>query len=105
MSLLNPKQIYEVLQAEAPRAKAIPSDPQSLVSLLVKNGLSPDEILEQISHEMKTAENPTARISAAKVGLQLNGLLDSDNTKPDFHVTINIMDSEFSGMNPILLPR
>src|SRR5678815_1128161 len=100
MSLLNPKQIYEVLQAEQPK-RLKNDDPGSLVSLLLKNGLSPDEILEQISHEMKTAENPTARISAAKVGLQLNGLLDSENTRPDFHVTINILDSEFSGMNPI----
>src|SRR5258706_12239057 len=105
MALLDPKQIYEVLQAERKPRHTSAGETETLVSLLIKNGLSPDEILEQISHEMKTAETATARIGAAKVGLQLNGLLDSDNTKPDFHVTINILDSEFSGMNPILLPR
>ncbi len=105
MSLLNPKQIYEVLQAEKPQRPATAVDPESLSALLAQNGLTPNEILEQISHEMKTAETATSRLTAAKVGLQLNGLLDSDNTKPDFHVTINILDSEFSGMNPILLPR
>ena len=104
MSLLNPNQIYQVLKDELPKPGRR-SDPDSLAGLLAKNGLTPDEILEQISHEMKTAETATARIGAAKVGLQLNGLLDSDNTKPDFHVTINILDSEFSQMNPILLPR
>jgi hypothetical protein len=104
MSLLNPKQIYEVLQQEKPR-RAAAADQETLTDLLAQNGLTPNEILEQISHEMKTGDTATSRISAAKVGLQLNGLLDSDNTKPDFHVTINILDSEFSGMNPILLPR
>ena len=106
MSLLNPKQIYEVLQAEkGPTQKVSDLDPKSLSTLLAKNGLTPDEVLEQLSHQLMTAETPATRLRAAEIALRLNGLLDSENTRPDFHVTINILDSEFSGMNPILLPR
>jgi hypothetical protein len=52
-----------------------------------------------------TAETPATRLRAAEIALKLNGLLDSDNTKPDFIVNITIMDSEFSQINPILIPR
>ncbi len=109
MSLLNPKQIYEVLQEAKPPRPQAPAGSRAeainLTELLTKNGLSPDEVLEQVSHNMISGETGNVRLSAAKVALQLNGLLDSDNAKPDFHVNITIMDSEFSGMNPILMPR
>ena len=102
MALLDPKQIYEVLKSEKPKPAA---SPENLKGLLEQNGLSPNEVLEQLSHQLMTAETPATRLRAAEIALRLNGLLDSENTKPDFHVTINILDSEFSSINPILLPR
>lgn len=106
MSLLSPKQIYEVLREQNPK---LPVETKggsiNLQALLAKNGLTPDEVLEQLSHQMMTSETAASRLRAAEIALKLNGLLDSDNTKPDFTVNITIMDSEFSGGNPILFPR
>ena len=101
MPLLSPSQIHSVLKDFEPQ----PTTSESLSDLLRKNNLTPDEILDQLSSQMRTAEQSSVRLGAAKLGLQLNGLLDSDNTKPDFQVTIIINDSEFGGLNPILIPR
>lgn len=53
---------------------------------------------------MRTGDTSSARLSAAKIGLQLNGLLDQDAIKP-MNVTIIIQDSQFNQVNPILVPR
>ena len=106
MALLSPQQIHSVLKEEAKAQRtANPQAAVNLSELLAKNNLTPDEILDNLSSQMRTAETPATRLRAAEIGLRLNGLLDSENVRPDFHVTINILDSEFSGMNPILLPR
>src|SRR6516164_4299997 len=105
MALLSPSQIHSALKEVQKTKPANPDDPVNLKELLVKNNLTPDEVLDNLSSQMRTAETPATRLRAAEVALRLNGLLDSDTTKPDFHVTINIIDNEFSGTNPILIPR
>jgi len=105
MALLSPSQIHSALREVQKTKPANPDDPVNLKELLVKNNLTPDEVLDNLSSQMRTAETPATRLRAAEVALRLNGLLDSDTTKPDFHVTINIIDNEFSGTNPILIPR
>jgi hypothetical protein len=105
MALLSPSQIHSALKEVQRTKPANPDDPVNLKELLVKNNLTPDEVLDNLSSQMRTAETPATRLRAAEVALRLNGLLDSDTTKPDFHVTINIIDNEFSGTNPILIPR
>jgi len=106
MSLLNPKQIHEVLAAELGHAPAaLKADPKgTLEKLLFKNNLTADEVLDNLSSLMRTAEGESTRLRAAETALKLNGLLDSDGPKNDFSVTINIIDNEFS-VNPILVPR
>jgi hypothetical protein len=94
-----------VLREELPKPTRSADGVASLSALLQKNNLTPDEVLEQLSHQLMTAETPATRLRAAEIALKLNGLLDSDNTKPDFIVNITIMDSEFSQINPILIPR
>ncbi len=102
MPLLSPSQIHSALRELSPRRETS----ESLSELLRKNNLTPDEILDQISSQMRSADLASVRLGAAKIGLQLNGLLDSENTKPDFQVTIIINDSEFGSCgNPILIPR
>jgi hypothetical protein len=104
MALLSPSQIHtalrEVAKEQKPTAAAV-----NLTDLLAKNNLTPDEILDNLSSQMRSADTAATRLRAAEIGLRLNGLLDAENARPDFNVTINILDSEFSGMNPILLPR
>ena len=104
MPLLSPSQIHKVLREEG-LAGATKAAVGSLQDLLEKNSLTPDEVLENLSSQMRSAENPATRLRAAEIALKLNGLLNSDENRPDFHITINIIDSDFSGVNPILLPR
>jgi len=100
MSLLSPAQIHKVLREQT----AQKNDPGSLADLLEKNNLSADEVLMNLGSEMRSAEQASVRVKAAEIALKLNGLLSGDE-KPDFHVTIVISDSEYSGQNPILFPR
>lgn len=101
MPLLSPQQILRELRPEPIRKEAT----ESLASLLEKNNLTPDEILDQLSSQMRSSDQASVRLQAAKIGLQLNGLLDSEERKQDFNVTIIINDSEFGSLNPILIPR
>ena len=105
MALLNPKQIYEVLKAEGPPPANPKSRPDALSNLLEKNNLTADEVLSNLSSQMRSAESDAVRFQATKAALQLNGLLDQKDEKSSFNVTINIIDSEFSSCNPILIPR
>ncbi len=102
MALLSPSQIHAVLKEENKVAK---TSAGNLQNLLEKHQLTADDALESLNSNMRFGDSSSIRQRAVETALKLNGLLDSDNTKPDFHVTINILDSEFSGMNPILLPR
>lgn len=104
MPLLSPSQIHKVLK-ECSTAAASKAAVGSLQDLLEKNSLTPDEVLENLSSQMRSAGNDATRLRAAEIALKLNGLLNSDENRPDFHITINIIDSDFSGVNPILLPR
>lgn len=102
MPLLDPKQIHAVLQREAiPAARRERSD---LSQLLEDANLSPSEVLEQLSNVMRCGETEGNRLRAAETALKLNGLLTPEDHR-DFTVIINISDSEFGDINPILIPR
>ena len=58
-----------------------------------------------LSSLLRSGENDGVRLRAAEMGLKLNKLLGDDSQRPDFSVTINIVDSEFTSLNPILIPR
>ena len=106
MALLSPSQIHQVLKEEqkaAARSNAAAA--VNLSELLEKHSLTPDDALEQLRNTMIGGDSAASRLKATETALKLSGLLDADNARPDFHVTINILDSEFSGINPILLPR
>lgn len=107
MALLNPKQIYEVLKSETPPpAPRSGSRANSNLSLLLeKNNLTVDEVLDNLSSQMRSAESDAVRFQATKTALQLNGVLNQSDEKQNMNVTINIIDSEFSQLNPILIPR
>src|SRR5215471_11411804 len=106
MSLLNPKQIHEVLAAQMGTAPAaLKTNPKArLEKLLEDSNLTPGEVLDNLSSMMRSSEADSVRLGAAKVALELNGLINADGAKNDFNVTINIIDNEFS-VNPILVPR
>lgn len=103
MAILSPSQIHKVLIEEA--AVHSPKNAGSLTALLEKHSLTPDDALLELRNAMVSGGSDSTRQRAIETALRLNGLLDTDQNRPDFHVTINILDSEFSGMNPILLPR
>lgn len=107
MALLNPKQLQEALGPTAVPFQGMKQKDLKgeLGQLLEKNNLSPDEILENLSSLMRSADAASTRLRAAETGLKLHGLLDSDGPKNDFNVVINIIDNEFSSTNPILIPR
>ena len=106
MAILSPSQIHAVLKEEQ-KATALRQQGAAinLSELLEKHTLTADDALESLNSNMRFGDSSSIRQRAVETALKLNGLLDSENAKPDFHVTINILDSEFQGMNPILLPR
>lgn len=107
MPLLSPNQIHAVLKQDRDEKlkKTVRPEQSELVELLSKHNLTPDEVLEQLSSEMRSGESAATRLRATETALKLNQLLDTDGAKPDFNVVINIIDGEFSGTNPILIPR
>lgn len=107
--LISPKQLYEVLKEETPRAV---SDGRSdvrkgdLSKLLDNANLTAPEVFEHVALLMRGAETESVRMKAAEIGLKLNGFLQADDeTKRDFNVTIVINDIDHTGVNPILIPR
>ena len=102
MSLLSPSQIHQVIKESQQPSRTLQSE---LGTLLSKHNLTPDDALERLSGEMNDGANAGIRLRAVETALKLNGLLNNAEAVPDFHVTINILDSEFSMMNPILIPR
>jgi hypothetical protein len=113
MAILNPSQIHQVLREEAAlRGEILPKEKAgsaaaavNLSDLLSKHQLTADDALCELRLMMQSGDSGSVRNKAIETALKLNGLLDTDQNRPDFHVTINILDSEFSMMNPILLPR
>jgi hypothetical protein len=72
--------------------------------MLQDSNLTAEEVLENLSSLMRSAEADSTRLRAAETALKLNGLLDVDQARPDFSVTINILDGDYT-VNPILIPR
>jgi hypothetical protein len=102
MPLLSPNQIHQVLKNEALDS---PKTKSELESLLRNNNLSKEEVLENLALLMRSGETDGVRLRAAETALKLNGLLTGDDEKSNFSVTIIINDSQFVGVNPILIPR
>jgi hypothetical protein len=104
MPLLSPSQIHAALRP-AQTLNKNSAKRTELSELLADNNLSPEEILMNLSSLLRSGENDGVRLRAAEMGLKLNKLLGDDSQRPDFSVTINIVDSEFTSLNPILIPR
>jgi len=102
MPLLSPSQIHQVLRQELPLKKI--ERKESLEILLENSGLTAPEILESINNLMRCGENDSVRLKAAETALKLNGLLDRDGHEA-VSVNIIIHDSEYTSINPILIPR
>ena len=102
MPLLSPSQIHQVLRQELPSKKV--EGKESLEILLENSGLTAPEILESINNLMRCGENDSVRLKAAETALKLNGLLDRDG-RETVSVNIIIHDSEYTSINPILIPR
>ena len=118
MALLSPSQLNPQIQ-KALKISGLdpgPVNPANLANpanlradfeiTLAKSGLDAPTVLKQVGELMVYAEQENTRLAAAKIGLQLNKLLDSDEAKigPPI-VNIIIQDSEYINLNPILLPR
>ena len=106
---LNPNQltvsgIKEVLKESSliPRADSSKGD---LSVLLEEAKLSPAEILSQVGELMHYGETGAIKARAAEIGLKLNGMLSSDDGIRIPIVNIIIRDSQYTEINPILIPR
>lgn len=104
MPLISPSQIHAVLQAESGAPRGGHGGKLNLEKELELANLTPREVLENLASLMRSAESDSTRLRAAETSLKLNGLLDSDSARPDFSVTINIVDGDYT-VNPILIPR
>lgn len=104
MPLLTPAQIHSVLRTE----KASLRENQSVEDLLDEASLSKEELLLNLSSIMRSGETDAVRLRALEGALRLHGLLSStkeSSTEPAVAVQIIIQDGDFSGLNPILIPR
>ena len=102
MPLLSPSQIHEVLKPVIPAGQ-----PQSktLKNLLDHSGLSQVEIAENIATIMRLGDSDNVKLQAAKLGAQMQEMLDTDESTRQMSVTIVIRDNENIDINPILIPR
>ena len=105
MPILSPKTLHAVLREETPRTAAKQTDQSELTALLEKHNLTPDDVLENLRSNMVTGDTAAIRQRAVETALKLNNLLDADERKADFIVNINIIDPQYSDVNPILIPR
>ena len=112
MPLLSPSQLnpglskaLEVAGMRQPSKKRDLKDSADFDQLLEEKGLDAAAVLEQVGNLMKYAEAEPTRLAAAKLGLQLNRILEDDDLKKVPVVNILIQDSEYTQINPILLPR
>jgi hypothetical protein len=103
MPLLSPSQIHQVLRQETP-LKNTKEEKKELEILLENSGLTASEILESVSNIMRCGDSDTVRLRAAETALKLNGLMERDGHE-NVSVNIIIHDSEFTSINPILIPR
>jgi hypothetical protein len=105
MALLNPNQLKSGIQEILKSSRLAPETDSTLGTKLNSAGLDPDSILDQVGSIMRCAEREETRLGAAKIGLQLNGMLDKDSGINIPVVNIIIQDNEFGSINPILIPR
>ena len=108
--LMNPKQltpggIREVLKESSLVPSAGRQAKGDLSLLLEEAKLSPQEILSQVGELMHYGETGAIKARAAEIGLKLNGMLSSDDGIKIPIVNIIIQDSQYTGINPILIPR
>lgn len=113
--LLNPNQLKTGIQAVLKESKLSTSNSvmdltseNRLNNLLEANGLGPEDVLSQVGSMMRCAENETTRLSAAKMGLELNKLIGSGKDAASMGPVVNIIISGFNSeieVNPILIPR
>lgn len=78
-----------------------------LSDLLEINGLSPEDVISNVGSMMRTAENENNRLSAIKLGLELNKLIGSKGNDGNLGPVVNIVITGFNPteVNPILIPR
>jgi hypothetical protein len=81
------------------------SDKNEIQKLLELEGLGPGEVISELASVMRGADNSATKMRALDTALKLNGLLKNDEGVLAPTVNIIIHDSEFSGANPILIPR
>ena len=102
MALLSVNQIHKVL-AEEQAGK--PKPQTELAQLLEKHSLTPDDALSNLRDNMVCGDTGAVRQKAIDTVLKLNGLLSAGDEQRDFKVIINIIDPQYSEVNPILIPR
>lgn len=81
------------------------TDGPDLSGDLERVGLTGLEVLNTVANEMRSGETSQVRLKAAEIGLKLNGYLKGDDSPMAPHVTIVIKDSQYTEINPILIPR
>ena len=109
LPLLNPNQlksgIHNILKESKLTSRTDSGSTNALSNRLEEAGLSSEEVLSQVGSIMRCAEREETRLGAAKIGLQLNGLLNKDEGVSIPVVNIIIQDSQIGDINPILIPR
>jgi hypothetical protein len=63
------------------------------------------EIAENIATIMRLGDSDNVKLQAAKLGAQMQEMLDTDESTRQMSVTIVIRDNENIDINPILIPR
>lgn len=80
----------------------------TLAEKLKANKLSTEECVEQLADIARNGDSRDAiRLRAIEMGFKLNGDLKEAErpTAPAFTIVINDPGSQYSGINPILIPR
>lgn len=99
MPLLQVQQVKKALAESGVRGS------EDVKKLLEIEGLGPSEVIAELGSAMRSAENSHIKLKAIDTALKLNGLMHNNDGVSIPVVNIVINDSEFSGQNPILIPR
>lgn len=102
MPLLSPAQIPEILQEARKTTKS--ENPETMKEILNRSGLTLEDIADNVACIMRGADSSSARLQAAKLAAEMQGILQKDEIKNPPSVTIVIQDSAVD-INPILVPR
>src|SRR5271165_6109841 len=100
MALLSPNQLHpgirEALKTAGLDQEKSKKPSKNLDFLLDESGLSAPAVLKEVGNLMNFAEQENTRLAAAKLGLQLNRMLEDDDIKKVPIVNIVINDSEYT---------